>query len=154
GPPSPGEKRRSCAAEAFGVALGAAFGLVADLDLATHARAGRDRQGPCLDVAVDDARLVELDPPRVLDVADELASDAHDARLDLPFEPCAGIEAHIPVDVHITLELAGDADVTDRKSTRLNSSHVSISYAVFCLKKKKLATEQFSDKVITERKSW
>src|SRR5207249_10992586 len=27
--------------------------------------------------------------------------------------------------------------VTDRKSTRLNSSHVSISYAVFCLKKKK-----------------
>src|SRR5207249_9683079 len=27
----------------------------------------------------------------------------------------------------------------DRKSTRLNSSHVSISYAVFCLKKKKIA---------------
>src|SRR5438067_7454970 len=27
-------------------------------------------------------------------------------------------------------------DVLDRKSTRLNSSHVSISYAVFCLKKK------------------
>src|SRR5690625_3480770 len=26
----------------------------------------------------------------------------------------------------------------DRKSTRLNSSHVAISYAVFCLKKKKL----------------
>src|SRR5439155_1796630 len=28
----------------------------------------------------------------------------------------------------------------DRKSTRLNSSHVAISYAVFCLKKKKPAT--------------
>src|SRR5437868_11799575 len=28
----------------------------------------------------------------------------------------------------------------DRKSTRLNSSHVSISYAVFCLKKKKKKT--------------
>src|SRR5436305_11290836 len=28
-------------------------------------------------------------------------------------------------------------DVGDRKSTRLNSSHVRISYAVFCLKKKK-----------------
>src|SRR5690242_20825633 len=27
--------------------------------------------------------------------------------------------------------------LTDRKSTRLNSSHMSISYAVFCLKKKK-----------------
>src|SRR5690606_39528303 len=29
------------------------------------------------------------------------------------------------------------ADLKDRKSTRLNSSHVKISYAVFCLKKKK-----------------
>src|SRR5690606_41580925 len=29
------------------------------------------------------------------------------------------------------------APTTDRKSTRLNSSHVKISYAVFCLKKKK-----------------
>src|SRR5437870_7581474 len=28
----------------------------------------------------------------------------------------------------------------DRKSTRLNSSHVAISYAVFCLKKKKITT--------------
>src|SRR5690625_5500419 len=30
----------------------------------------------------------------------------------------------------------------DRKSTRLNSSHVAISYAVFCLKKKKIVEEQ------------
>src|SRR5256885_2486095 len=30
--------------------------------------------------------------------------------------------------------------VADRKSTRLNSSHLVISYAVFCLKKKKLCT--------------
>src|SRR5207249_5080506 len=30
-----------------------------------------------------------------------------------------------------------DRECGDRKSTRLNSSHVSISYAVFCLKKKK-----------------
>src|SRR5690349_23513976 len=36
--------------------------------------------------------------------------------------------------------LAVDAHVgPDRKSTRLNSSHVEISYAVFCLKKKKKA---------------
>src|SRR5207249_7071979 len=34
---------------------------------------------------------------------------------------------------HIRLD---DGKRTDRKSTRLNSSHVSISYAVFCLKKK------------------
>src|SRR5690606_16917171 len=39
---------------------------------------------------------------------------------------------------HIDLELYPKAsgDVTNRKSTRLNSSHVKISYAVFCLKKK------------------
>src|SRR5205807_6963318 len=30
-----------------------------------------------------------------------------------------------------------DGDAQDRKSTRLNSSHLVISYAVFCLKKKK-----------------
>src|SRR2546426_8062881 len=32
-------------------------------------------------------------------------------------------------------------EVTDRKSTRLNSSHLVISYAVFCLKKKKIKEE-------------
>src|SRR5699024_11953263 len=32
--------------------------------------------------------------------------------------------------------LSCEGDFPDRKSTRLNSSHVSISYAVFCLKKK------------------
>src|SRR5947209_16278537 len=31
-----------------------------------------------------------------------------------------------------------DVAVGDRKSTRLNSSHANISYAVFCLKKKKI----------------
>src|SRR5690606_41822325 len=42
------------------------------------------------------------------------------------------------VPVAVVAELEGDrADVRgDRKSTRLNSSHVKISYAVFCLKKK------------------
>src|SRR5438045_7060605 len=37
---------------------------------------------------------------------------------------------------------------TDRKSTRLNSSHLGISYAVFCLKKKKI-TSTIEDKDIT-----
>src|SRR5438874_6330871 len=36
-----------------------------------------------------------------------------------------------------TSSLPQKASLTDRKSTRLNSSHVEISYAVFCLKKKK-----------------
>src|SRR3712207_7682282 len=34
-------------------------------------------------------------------------------------------------------ELVLPGDLLDRKSTRLNSSHANISYAVFCLKKKK-----------------
>src|SRR2546426_10584773 len=35
----------------------------------------------------------------------------------------------------------GSSSFLDRKSTRLNSSHLVISYAVFCLKKKKNNTE-------------
>src|SRR5437870_13789671 len=35
---------------------------------------------------------------------------------------------------------------SDRKSTRLNSSHVAISYAVFCLKKKKKKKKQITTK--------
>src|SRR5947207_11908920 len=34
------------------------------------------------------------------------------------------------------------ARLSDRKSTRLNSSHTVISYAVFCLKKNKVITEE------------
>src|SRR5690606_24412778 len=46
--------------------------------------------------------------------------------------------SHAPAE-HATDEdcEAGVAALADRKSTRLNSSHVKISYAVFCLKKKK-----------------
>src|SRR5258708_13003942 len=41
---------------------------------------------------------------------------------------------------------------TDRKSTRLNSSHQIISYAVFCLKKKKNTTElQSPDHLVSRR---
>src|SRR5699024_12778150 len=42
-------------------------------------------------------------------------------------------EFHLAVHIHFLQSFDG----LDRKSTRLNSSHVSISYAVFCLKKKK-----------------
>src|SRR5690625_7035958 len=38
--------------------------------------------------------------------------------------------------VNGTIDNEGNMVLTDRKSTRLNSSHVAISYAVFCLKKK------------------
>src|SRR2546422_5589549 len=38
----------------------------------------------------------------------------------------------------------GEGGLEDRKSTRLNSSHGYISYAVFCLKKKKNVTNLFA----------
>src|SRR5690242_21063796 len=60
----------------------------------------------------------------------------------------AGVDLHCghqrealgQVEAHLVAEHAAGAGagaVGDRKSTRLNSSHMSISYAVFCLKKKK-----------------
>src|SRR5690349_23983768 len=48
----------------------------------------------------------------------------------------AGLDARVAVEV-LDDQVAGSALDEDRKSTRLNSSHVEISYAVFCLKKKK-----------------
>src|SRR5256885_7595813 len=46
---------------------------------------------------------------------------------------------HVLIDV---LRVLGHGEIRgrDRKSTRLNSSHLVISYAVFCLKKKKTLT--------------
>src|SRR5258705_1297667 len=42
-----------------------------------------------------------------------------------------------PADVINEVRTVIDPTTADRKSTRLNSSHLGISYAVFCLKKKK-----------------
>src|SRR5688572_31552561 len=44
-------------------------------------------------------------------------------------------------------EVLGAVDEVDRKSTRLNSSHSQISYAVFCLKKKKKNKKQSTQKI-------
>src|SRR5204863_8282753 len=51
---------------------------------------------------------------------------------DAPHE-LRGARVRDPVEIHAA---------QDRKSTRLNSSHVEISYAVFCLKKKNSTKEQ------------
>src|SRR5215469_17530033 len=48
--------------------------------------------------------------------------------------------AESPADQRVAVERAHRRD---RKSTRLNSSHVEISYAVFCLKKKKKKQTRF-----------
>src|SRR3712207_8801554 len=55
-----------------------------------------------------------------------------------------GGQRHTGGDADRALQRRGDdagQTVRDRKSTRLNSSHANISYAVFCLKKKKYHRE-------------
>src|SRR5689334_24433161 len=52
------------------------------------------------------------------------------------------VHAH-PRGAQYAARLAQIAGRQDRKSTRLNSSHSSISYAVFCLKKKKKETVRY-----------
>src|SRR3712207_7805133 len=51
--------------------------------------------------------------------------------------PIAGL---IAINETYRLSFATQTEHQDRKSTRLNSSHANISYAVFCLKKKKKIT--------------
>src|SRR5438874_7272513 len=68
------------------------------------------------------------------------------------FRSCVAVRTELPVHSivphrvrrqpsHLLPECA--VDERDRKSTRLNSSHVEISYAVFCLKKKKQNTARY-----------
>src|SRR5947209_13337275 len=54
--------------------------------------------------------------------------------------PLHGIPIALKDNVHTTF-------MRDRKSTRLNSSHANISYAVFCLKKKKWQIEHVNKKI-------
>src|SRR3712207_7779528 len=62
-----------------------------------------------------------------------------------------GVDAGVGAGVEVGQLLVGEVrpavvadqqQVQDRKSTRLNSSHANISYAVFCLKKKKTNTQE------------
>src|SRR5699024_11359423 len=70
------------------------------------------------------------------------ADSSTSLRLGMHTHRCRGCHLDFSLVGHGDVELVSsdlepfDLQVTDRKSTRLNSSHVSISYAVFCLKKK------------------
>src|SRR5690625_946393 len=69
----------------------------------------------------------------------ELDKDYHGSSVSIPphFNHMVADETDGSPYVRIRLEASLSEGNTDRKSTRLNSSHVAISYAVFCLKKKK-----------------
>src|SRR2546422_5582844 len=84
---------------------------------------------PRLDGVVHAPELVDV--AHEVDVgADGLTHDAH--ALD------GGRHRGLAPALHLHLAKAHVAEARDRKSTRLNSSHGYISYAVFCLKKKKI----------------
>src|SRR5207302_9213921 len=72
--------------------------------------------------------------------AGDLALELLERRFRLGDHPGVLLGFAEPDHGDLVVELLGDAsdggELADRKSTRLNSSHVKISYAVFCLKKK------------------
>src|SRR3712207_6943492 len=73
-----------------------------------------------------------------LPICDHVVDQDHLELPCVPGRPRRGATCREPaLDV---AEPGGRAQPRDRKSTRLNSSHANISYAVFCLKKKKKIT--------------
>src|SRR5690554_4336664 len=73
---------------------------------------------------------------------DERERGVYDVDASTPSTITSHAPGYIDRDLEIIVGLQTDAPLRraimpDRKSTRLNSSHVRISYAVFCLKKKK-----------------
>src|SRR5436309_5388853 len=86
---------------------------------------------------LDDGQLerqhnLETGMSRAFEEIEELEDEARDGLAALASDP-RYIERIHDGDPRPT---SGDPRLQDRKSTRLNSSHVKISYAVFCLKKK------------------
>src|SRR3712207_5527231 len=98
---------------------------------------------PQLDALAAGVEVVVGTPGRLLDLADRrsldlshvkvLVLDEADEMLDLGFLP--DVERLLAKTPETRQTMLFSATI-DRKSTRLNSSHVNISYAVFCLKKK------------------
>src|SRR2546422_4655457 len=90
-------------------------------------------------------------PPRSTLFPTRRSSDLELARgVEIILDPDDGLvgrrHAHVEHRVHLDRDVVARDDIlrrdidrhhSDRKSTRLNSSHGYISYAVFCLKKKK-----------------
>src|SRR5690606_40014686 len=76
--------------------------------------------------------ILDLDPPE----GDDFAHVVRAARLVHQALADSGLEGVVKTSgskgLHVFVPLADDVGFEDRKSTRLNSSHVKISYAVFC----------------------
>src|SRR5690625_7615 len=127
-------------------------------DLIGQARTGMGKTYgfgvPLLDRVFDAADVPELDgSPRGLvvvptrELAVQVANDLAIAAAQIPVRVATILGGRDFDEQRATLRAGVDVVVgTDRKSTRLNSSHVAISYAVFCLKKKKTIKKQLTAK--------
>src|SRR5262245_64756133 len=110
-----------CMADSTGRELTFGRALIASLLLARIVRKrtpGEDRIGLLLPASVGGA---------LANIATSLAG-----KVSVNLNFTAGHDA-----MAAAIERCGIRTILDRKSTRLNSSHLGISYAVFCLKKKK-----------------
>src|SRR6266498_223792 len=87
------------------------------------ARVRREKPRISAFISADFEKILALEPDLVLAFSDLQADIAAEL-----------IRRNVAVHAFNQRDIAG---ILDRKSTRLNSSHVRISYAVFCLKKKK-----------------
>src|SRR2546422_2578835 len=114
------------------VQTGEPFPLDADVSLETFP-VPHTSESVALSLTAPEGRLVYTGDTGP---SSELARWASGA--DLLLAECS-LPKEMAMDIHLTPEQAGELarDAKDRKSTRLNSSHGYISYAVFCLKKKK-----------------
>src|SRR5439155_24004199 len=83
----------------------------------------------------DGVAILELDDPPANTYTHEMMRQLDEAILQARFDDGAHV---LVLRGHGEKFFSAGANI-DRKSTRLNSSHVAISYAVFCLKKKRKA---------------
>src|SRR5690606_41407778 len=103
------------------------------------------RRGDATEMAAEKA-LIDLAYARALPIVATNPANfvepnfhaAHDAMLCIAQSAYVESEDRRVSSREAWLKPAEAMEDADRKSTRLNSSHVKISYAVFCLKKKKL----------------
>src|SRR5690606_39340485 len=77
--------------------------------------------------------------PKVMMCCWKLTGKVHNKSVDFFLNLNKFLSCHQVSLICVNVCLTGVPTQLDRKSTRLNSSHVKISYAVFCLKKKRQA---------------
>src|SRR5256886_2756599 len=147
-----GLNRGACRGVALSEIPAAVARLIAAVDHlveAPHRRPVQNRAGLVQGRVVDPLRLQRQDVSRIRRHPAISANARHRIPLELRIEPLViipGLGVAFPVDqdrvtpaegLPIAVNRRGSNGHQDRKSTRLNSSHSQISYAVFCLKKKK-----------------